>query len=89
DTVQWEGEKGFVTRTLDRTRAWAVQTPQGFRRRILEEAHRRARWTGFVGTDEASLVIRTGRRVRIVEASAPNPKITTPDDMILAARLLK
>ncbi len=89
DTVQWEGKKGFFTRTLDRNRLWAVQTPQGFRRTILEEAHRRAQESAFVGTDEASLVIRSGRRVRIVEASTRNFKITTPDDLILAARLLK
>ncbi len=88
DTMQWEGRKGFFTRTVDRTRLWAVQTPQGFRRPLLEEAHHRARRSGFVGTDEASLVLRIGRRVRIVPSSTRNLKITTPDDLLLARLLV-
>jgi 2-C-methyl-D-erythritol 4-phosphate cytidylyltransferase len=88
DTVHWEGAPGFFTRTLARRRIWNVQTPQGFRRAILEEAHRRARRSGLTATDDASLILRLGRRVRIVESSPRNLKITSPDDLRTASALI-
>ncbi|HSR69704.1 MAG TPA: 2-C-methyl-D-erythritol 4-phosphate cytidylyltransferase [Acidobacteriota bacterium] len=80
DTVK-EVEEGQVVRTLERSRLRRVQTPQGFRRPILEEAVRRAAQDGFVGTDEASLVERLGRPVRTVEGEAANVKITWREDL--------
>jgi 2-C-methyl-D-erythritol 4-phosphate cytidylyltransferase len=68
---------------------WAVQTPQGFAYSLLQEAQRQAREAGYTGTDEASLVERLGRPVRIVEGSESNVKITTPADLRLGAFLLR
>jgi len=89
DTIKTEGPDGFYRETLDRNRLWAVQTPQGFRRRLLERAHAEAAKTGFLGTDEASLAERIGIRVRIVEGEYGNLKITTREDLKLAQMKLK
>lgn len=80
DTVK-EVEDSQVVRTLDRSRLYRVQTPQGFRREILMEAFRRAARDGFLGTDESSLVERLGRPVRVVEGEASNRKITWKEDL--------
>ncbi len=73
--------------TLERDRLRAIQTPQGFLRSVLEEAHGRARAEGFEATDDAALVRRLGRQVELVEGSPLLHKITTPDDLRLAAAL--
>lgn len=89
DTVKVEGRKGWFDRTLDRKDLWAVQTPQGFAFETLIKAHRHAQRTGFLGTDESSLVERLRIPVRIVEGSPDNIKITTREDLNLAGYLIK
>lgn len=84
DTLKLERRKGFYAKTVDRSRMWSVQTPQGFSYEVLRKAHRSARRARFVGTDEASLVERLGIEVKIVEGDYLNLKITTPDDIKLA-----
>jgi 2-C-methyl-D-erythritol 4-phosphate cytidylyltransferase len=66
-----------------------AQTPQGFRFGILKKAFDEATADGFIGTDEASLVERSGHRVAVVMGSPRNIKITTPADMELAEFFLK
>jgi 2-C-methyl-D-erythritol 4-phosphate cytidylyltransferase len=90
DTIKIESQKrpGFYSRTLRREELWAVQTPQGFMFHILWEAHRKVRSSGFIGTDDASLVERMGTPVRIVPGTGTNIKITTPDDRKMAEFLL-
>ncbi|HKI57117.1 MAG TPA: 2-C-methyl-D-erythritol 4-phosphate cytidylyltransferase [Trueperaceae bacterium] len=73
--------------TLARERLRAVQTPQGFERRLLREAHVRAAEDGTAATDDAALVRRLGRPVRLVEGSPLLHKITTPEDLRLAFAL--
>jgi 2-C-methyl-D-erythritol 4-phosphate cytidylyltransferase len=80
DTVK-EVEGAEVVRTPDRSRLWAAQTPQVFR----AEALRRA--TGDA-TDDASLVEAMGGRVRVVEGTRENFKVTTPLDAKVAEMLL-
>jgi len=65
-----------------------AQTPQGFRGPVLREAYARAARDAFVGTDDAQLVERSGHRVRMVEGSTRNIKITTPIDLALAEAIL-
>ena len=91
DTIKVEspGHPGFYARTLRREELWAVQTPQGFMFPLLWEAHRKVRSSGFIGTDDASLVERIGTPVRIVRGAESNVKITTPDDRKLAGYLLR
>lgn len=83
-------ERGYpvVGRTIPRERLWRAQTPQGFPRALLEEAHARARQDRIAGTDDAMLVERLGARVRLVPGSPLNFKVTTEDDFKLAERLL-
>jgi 2-C-methyl-D-erythritol 4-phosphate cytidylyltransferase len=88
DTIKI-GEQGVYRKTLDRSRLWAVQTPQGFRYELLMKAHQAAQRSAFIGTDEASLVERLKVLVRIVEGDDGNLKITTPADLKLAELLLK
>ena len=64
----------------------AVQTPQGFRAAALRRAHAADGTDG--ATDDAVLVEATGGRVRVVPGDPGNLKITTPDDLALAERLL-
>jgi len=66
-----------------------AQTPQGFRYEILKKAFDEAAADGFIGTDEASLIERSGREVAVVMGSARNLKITTPADMELAEFYLR
>lgn len=86
DTIKREGARGFYKDTLPRHILWAVQTPQGFTRHLIEKAHARALKDGFIGTDDAMLVERMRIPVRIVEGDYGNAKITTREDL-LAARL--
>jgi len=86
DTIKVEGRKGYYRATLDRSKLWAVQTPQGFRYNLLWESHLSARKSHYLGTDEASLVERLGIPVRIVEGDYTNIKITTLEDL-KAARI--
>ena len=78
-----------VTRTLERSRLWAVQTPQVFRRAALEGALMEAGDDVLAAaTDDAWLVEQAGGVVEVVESSPANLKITTPTDLTLAELLL-
>ena len=88
DTVKEADADGNVLRTLDRTRLWAVQTPQVFRREALERALELPPQLVAAATDEAWLVEHAGGRVRVVEAPPENLKVTTRRDLHLAEQLL-
>jgi 2-C-methyl-D-erythritol 4-phosphate cytidylyltransferase len=79
---------GQVVETCVRDECWAAQTPQVIRRDWLIEAIAAARQTGRRGTDDAQLIEWLGRPVQVVEAGFPNPKITRPEDLVLAEALL-
>ena len=70
--------------TLDRSNLRLVQTPQGFDRRLLAEAHAAARAAGATATDDAELVRRLGRRVALVQGSRLLHKLTGPEDLAVA-----
>ncbi len=88
DTIKEAGADGLVTRTLDRSQLWSVQTPQVFTRAALEQALRLPAATVAAATDEAWLVERSGGRVRVVAAPPENLKVTTVLDLRVAERLL-
>lgn len=88
DTIK-EGAGDVVVRTLDRSRLWAVQTPQVFHRETLHEALTRAPGGLGAATDDASLVEAAGGTVRLVPAPRWNLKVTTPEDLELASLLLR
>lgn len=82
-------EKQEVRQTLDREKLFRIQTPQGFTYGILKHALDKAREDNFYGTDEASLVERTGKRVAVVAGEPKNIKITTREDLKIAEALLE
>ena len=87
--VERTSEGAVITATVPRERVVMAQTPQGFRYRVLKQAFDEATADGFLGTDEASLVERSGHEVAVVMGSPRNIKITTPADMELAEFFLK
>jgi 2-C-methyl-D-erythritol 4-phosphate cytidylyltransferase len=87
DTIK-EVRGGRVVRTVDRSRLWRAETPQAFRRAWLEVGLARAARDGFHGTDDAALVERLGRPVRVVPSEGWNLKVTTPADLEAARALL-
>ena len=89
DTVRYVDEQGFL-RPEDVRRAGLVriQTPQGFRRKLLLSALEHAERQGLPLTDDASAVLALGRRVAAVPGGPENLKITHPEDLKLAESLL-
>jgi 2-C-methyl-D-erythritol 4-phosphate cytidylyltransferase len=85
DTVK-RVRDGFVVETVPRADLWAVQTPQVFRAALLAQAHRAA---ADDATDDAALVERLGARVAVTPGAYNNVKITTPEDLDLAAWRLR
>ncbi|MQA25375.1 MAG: 2-C-methyl-D-erythritol 4-phosphate cytidylyltransferase [Micromonosporaceae bacterium] len=85
DTVKQVDADGRVVATVDRTSLRLVQTPQGFHRAVLWEAHRRA---GESATDDAGLVERLGLPVHTVPGSEQALKVTRPHDLAVAELLL-
>jgi 2-C-methyl-D-erythritol 4-phosphate cytidylyltransferase len=79
---------GWVVETPPRAECWAAQTPQVFRVEILREALAKAESDGRLGTDDAQLVEALGVRVCVVPGDADNLKITTPEDLAIAERVL-
>ena len=89
DTIKEVDRGTLVVRTVDRSKLWAVQTPQTFRVDWLNKAYANARKKKLTVTDEASAVEASGEPVHLVPAPATNIKITTPADLALASVILK
>jgi len=87
--VERTADAALITATVPRERVVMAQTPQGFRYDVLKKAFDEAKADGFLGTDEASLVERSGHKVAVVMGSPRNIKITTPADLELAEFYLK
>jgi len=88
DTVKEADAQGLVMATHDRSRLWAIQTPQAFRRAVLERALAVDDELLAQATDDAWLVERLGGTVRVVESTPANFKVTTPYDLTIAEHLL-
>ena len=84
DTIKAIGHDGFIVETLDRSGLRAAQTPQGFFYEHLKAAYAIPHALTNQYTDEAMLVEKMGVRVKIVEGSPQNLKITTPFDFEVA-----
>jgi 2-C-methyl-D-erythritol 4-phosphate cytidylyltransferase/2-C-methyl-D-erythritol 2,4-cyclodiphosphate synthase len=89
ETIKDVSPDGLVRGTLERSRLWAVQTPQVFRRSLLEKAHEAAARAGVSGTDDASLVERLGHPVHVVMGDPENIKVTWPQDLAQAERVVR
>lgn len=82
--VERTAEGAVITATVPRERVVLAQTPQGFRYSVIKRAFDEATRDEFLGTDEASLVERSGHEVAVVMGSPRNMKITAPADLELA-----
>lgn len=88
DSVKTASRAGVVESSLDRDKVWTVQTPQAFRFDLLRRAVDAVQDKDPRVTDESSAVELLGEPVRLVQSATPNPKITVPEDLVTAARLL-
>lgn len=88
DTVK-EVRDGIVRNTPRRDLLWAVQTPQIFYYRALYDAYEKAMADSFYTTDDSALVERNGGRIKVVQGSYTNIKVTTPEDLLIAEIFLK
>lgn len=96
DTVKISSRDGFVERTPDRAKVWIIQTPQVFSYGLIRDAYGKLLSQipelverGIHVTDDAMVVESiTGHRVRLVEGSYRNIKVTTPEDIPLSEALL-
>ncbi|MGI5912531.1 MAG: 2-C-methyl-D-erythritol 4-phosphate cytidylyltransferase [Syntrophomonadaceae bacterium] len=88
DSLKMVDNKGFVGKTLDRSKVVLIQTPQIFRYTELVKAYVRARAAGFQSTDDSALFEKYIGKVKIVPGDHHNIKITFPEDLIIAQSLL-
>jgi len=80
---------GSMLRTLDRSRLWAMETPQVFRRSVILDAYEAIDAAGISITDDTAALERSGIPVALVENPFPNPKLTTPADLPYLEYLLR
>ena len=89
DTLKESDGGNLVSRTVDRSRLWAVQTPQTFRVEVIVRALTAVRQQGLLVTDDAAACELIGQAVRLIESAAPNPKVTRSGDLAYAEVLLR
>lgn len=89
DTIKLVDSDCFAKVTPDRSRLYAVQTPQTFRYDLLLKAHITALKEDFLSTDDTTLVERIGTRVKLFEGNYENIKVTTPEDLYTAESIIK
>lgn len=89
DTLKKISEDSIIVSTLDREHVRAIQTPQAFKFDVIKRAYDLAYKDGIYATDDAALVERTGGKVRIIDGSPLNIKITTPEDLEMVEYIFK
>lgn len=88
ETIKKTDENNNILSTIPRNRTFLAQTPQGFKTEVLKRLHSEAKEKNLIVTDDASLLEHSGYRVKLVEGSRFNIKITTPDDLNFAKKLI-
>lgn len=89
DTIKIKNEDNISVDTPDRNTLVAVQTPQCFKYDEIYQCHRKIKEENAIVTDDTSVVERYGHKVYLYEGDYTNIKITTPEDLILAERLIQ
>lgn len=89
DTLKEVDDSRHIARTVDRTRLWRAQTPQGFPRDVIVRAHREAAASRLTATDDAALCERLGIPVAVVRGSERALKVTTEEDFARVEALAK
>jgi 2-C-methyl-D-erythritol 4-phosphate cytidylyltransferase len=88
DTIKESSDGRLIERTLDRSRLWAVQTPQTFHVEVIRRALTEVRRQGLHITDDTAACELIGQRVKLVLGTQPNPKVTRPEDLAYIEALL-
>ncbi len=88
-TVKSVGPQGFIEKTVPREGLWLAQTPQVFRRDVIEAAYKQRKPSDPPPTDDAALVEASGFAVKVIESDPRNIKITTKGDLSLANAIIK
>ncbi|MBQ8404441.1 MAG: 2-C-methyl-D-erythritol 4-phosphate cytidylyltransferase [Clostridia bacterium] len=88
DTVKRADKEGFIAKTIDRRYIWRAQTPQVFLRKMYEVALAKAGDKYIYATDDASLAEAAGFKVKLVECSDSNIKITYAEDFMRVKHIL-
>ena len=81
DTIKESRDGKLIERTLDRSRLWAVQTPQTFRVDTIRRALSEVRQKGLLVTDDTAACELIGQPVQLVVSTQPNPKVTRQEDL--------
>ncbi len=89
DTIKQSDDGVAISRTVDRSKLWSVQTPQAFRVRVIRGAIAAAREQHLKLTDDTAACELIGQLVKLVESVQPNPKVTAPGDLPFIEALLK
>ena len=89
DTIKETADGRTISRTLDRSKLWSVQTPQTFRVEIIRRAISTARRKDLIFTDDTAACELIGQPVQLVPGATPNPKVTVPGDLPFIEMLLK
>lgn len=89
DTIKETADGQVISRTVDRSKLWAVQTPQTFRVEVIRRAISAARERKLILTDDTAACELIGQPVRLVKSASPNPKVTVPADLPLIESLLR
>jgi len=89
DTIKETADGQVISRTVDRSKLWSVQTPQTFRVEVIRRAISTAREKLLVLTDDTAACELIGQPVRLVKGTTPNPKVTVPADLPFVESLLK
>jgi 2-C-methyl-D-erythritol 4-phosphate cytidylyltransferase len=89
DTIKESDDGLAISRTIDRAKLWAVQTPQAFRVNVIRNAISTARERGLNLTDDTAACELIGQPVKLVESKQPNPKVTVPGDLPSIEALLR
>jgi 2-C-methyl-D-erythritol 4-phosphate cytidylyltransferase len=89
DTIKESSDGKLIERTPDRSRLWAVQTPQTFRVEVLRRALSVVRGRGLLVTDDTAACELIGQPVKLVLSPQPNPKVTRPEDLEYVEAVLR
>ena len=89
DTIKETVDGQIISRTVDRSKLWSVQTPQTFRVDVIRRAIATAREKNLILTDDTAACELIGQPVRLVKSASPNPKVTVPADLPFVESLLR
>ena len=89
DTLKEVADGEIISATIDRDKVRAIQTPQAFSLTMIKKAYDAAYKEGYYATDDAALVENAGGRVKIIEGSPYNIKITTAEDLDMVKHILQ